>query len=67
MNLKKPCKINTGLKVYSSVIKGIASFGVQTTFVRSTIPGEYGYLSKACNLKCAHCYEEAGKKDEKIK
>ena len=62
--LKETMQDKYWVKGLSSVIKGIASFGVQTPFVPGAPFQVVWNLSKACNLKCAHCYEDAGKKDE---
>src|SRR5690606_18700658 len=50
------------IKGLSSVIKGIAIFGVQKPFVPGAPFQVVSNLSRACNMKCAHCYEDAGKK-----
>ena len=52
------------VKGLSSVIKGIANFGVQTPFVPGAPFQVVWNLSRACNMKCSHCYEDAGKRDE---
>ena len=62
--LKETMQDKYWVKGLSSVIKGIASFGVLTPFVPGAPFQVVWNLSKACNLKCAHCYEDAGKKDE---
>ena len=47
----------------SSVIKGIGTFGVQKPFVPGAPFQVVWNITNACNLKCAHCYEDAGKKN----
>jgi radical SAM protein with 4Fe4S-binding SPASM domain len=47
-----------------SVIKGIAIFGVKKPFTPGAPFQVVWNLSRACNMKCAHCYEDAGKKDK---
>ena len=46
----------------SSVIKGIGTFGVQKPFVPGAPFQVVWNITNACNLKCAHCYEDAGKR-----
>jgi hypothetical protein len=46
-----------------SVIEGIALFGVDEPFVPGAPFQVVWNLSRACNMKCIHCYENAGKKD----
>jgi len=52
------------VKGLSSVIKGIAMFGVHKPFVPGAPFQVVWNLSRACNMKCLHCYENAGKKDK---
>ncbi len=52
------------IKGLSSVIKGIGQFGVQKPFVPGAPFQIVWNITRACNLKCAHCYENAGKRDE---
>jgi radical SAM protein with 4Fe4S-binding SPASM domain len=47
-----------------SVIKGIAVFGVKKPFIPGAPFQVVWNLSRACNMRCAHCYEDAGRKDE---
>lgn len=47
----------------SSVIKGIGLFGVKKPFVPGAPFQVVWNITRSCNLKCAHCYENAGKKD----
>lgn len=51
------------IKGLSSVIKGIGMFGVKKPFVPGSPFQVVWNITRACNLKCAHCYENAGKKD----
>ncbi|OPY23655.1 MAG: pyrroloquinoline quinone biosynthesis protein PqqE [Methanobacterium sp. PtaU1.Bin097] len=51
-------------KGLSSVIKGIAIFGVKKPFTPGAPFQVVWNLSRACNMKCVHCYENAGRKDE---
>lgn len=46
----------------SSVIKGIGEFGVKKPFVPGAPFQVVWNITRACNLKCTHCYENAGKK-----
>ena len=46
----------------SSVIKGIGTFGVHKPFVPGAPFQVVWNITNACNLKCAHCYEDAGKR-----
>ncbi|MHA1238073.1 MAG: radical SAM protein [Candidatus Odinarchaeia archaeon] len=50
-------------KGLASVIKGIALFGVQTPFTPGAPFQVVWNVTRACNLKCKHCYENAGRKD----
>ncbi len=58
--------VNKGLsdsifrKSLSSVISGIADFGTRTPFVPGAPFQVVWNVTRACNLKCKHCYEEAG-------
>lgn len=47
----------------SSVIRGIGIFGVKKPFVPGAPFQVVWNITRSCNLKCAHCYEDAGKKD----
>ena len=53
------------IKGLSSVVKGIGQFGVNKPFVPGAPFQIVWNITKSCNLKCAHCYEDAGKKDSK--
>ena len=50
-------------KGLTSVLKGIAQFGVKKPFVPGAPFQIVWNITHACNLKCVHCYEKAGKKD----
>ncbi|MCE5215092.1 MAG: radical SAM protein [Methanobacterium sp.] len=50
------------VKGLSSVIKGIAIFGVRKPFVPGAPFQVVWNLTRACNMKCVHCYEDAGSK-----
>jgi radical SAM protein with 4Fe4S-binding SPASM domain len=47
-----------------NVLKGIAWFGVRRPFVPGAPFQVVWDITKACNLKCMHCYENAGKPGE---
>jgi radical SAM protein with 4Fe4S-binding SPASM domain len=47
----------------SSVIKGIGTFGVRKPFIPGAPFQVVWNITNACNLKCAHCYEDAGKRN----
>jgi len=46
-----------------NVIKGIAWFGVRRPYVPGAPFQVVWNITRACNLKCLHCYESAGAKD----
>lgn len=46
----------------SSVLEGIALFGVKKPFIPGSPFQIVWNITKACNMRCIHCYEEAGKK-----
>lgn len=54
------------VKGLNSVLKGIALFGVQKPFVPGAPFQVVWNITRRCNMKCEHCYENAGKagKDE---
>jgi radical SAM protein with 4Fe4S-binding SPASM domain len=52
------------IKGLTSVIKGIGEFGVKKPFVPGSPFQVVWNITKSCNMKCAHCYENAGKKAE---
>lgn len=45
-----------------SVIKGMGQFGIQKPFVPGAPFQIVWNITKACNFRCIHCYENAGKK-----
>lgn len=45
-----------------SVIKGMGNFGVHKPFVPGAPFQIVWNITKSCNFKCIHCYENAGKK-----
>ena len=47
----------------ASVIKGIALFGVTKPFTPGAPFQIVWNITRRCNLKCKHCYEDAGKND----
>ncbi len=51
------------IKGLASVLKGIAVFGVKKPFIPGAPFQIVWNITKACNMRCDHCYEEAGKKD----
>lgn len=51
------------VKGLNSVIKGIALFGVTKPFTPGAPFQVVWNLTRACNMRCMHCYENAGKKD----
>lgn len=61
-DLKETMRDPYWVKGLSSVIKGIAFFGVEKPFVPGAPFQVVWNLSRACNMKCAHCYEDAGTK-----
>jgi len=46
----------------ASVLKGIALFGVKRPFIPGAPFQIVWNITKACNMRCVHCYEDAGKK-----
>ncbi|MFX1486179.1 MAG: radical SAM protein [Promethearchaeota archaeon] len=48
----------------ASVIKGIAYFGVRRPFVPGAPFQVVWNVTRACNLRCKHCYENAGRADK---
>lgn len=61
--LKETMEDKYWVKGLSSVIKGIAMFGVQKPFVPGAPFQVVWNITKSCNMKCVHCYENAGNKD----
>lgn len=47
----------------TSVIKGIALFGVTRPYVPGAPFQVVWNITRACNLRCKHCYENAGMRD----
>jgi radical SAM protein with 4Fe4S-binding SPASM domain len=47
----------------SNIIKGLALFGVKRPFVPGAPFQVVWNVTRKCNLKCKHCYENAGKAD----
>jgi radical SAM protein with 4Fe4S-binding SPASM domain len=43
-----------------SVLKGIAIFGIKKPFIPGAPFQVVWNLSRACNMRCVHCYEDAG-------
>ena len=62
-DLREIMKDSYWVKGLRSVIQGIALFGVQKPFIPGAPFQVVWNLSRACNMKCAHCYENAGKRD----
>lgn len=50
-------------KGLASVIKGIALFGVRRPFVPGAPFQVVWNITRACNMRCLHCYENAGRRD----
>ncbi|MGQ9588153.1 MAG: radical SAM protein [Thermoplasmata archaeon] len=48
----------------SSVLKGIAWFGIKKPFVPGAPFQVVWNITRACNMKCQHCYEDAGRADD---
>jgi radical SAM protein with 4Fe4S-binding SPASM domain len=48
-----------------NVLKGIAWFGVRCPYVPGAPFQVVWNITRGCNLKCLHCYESAGVKDER--
>ncbi len=49
-----------------NVIKGIATFGVTKPFIPGAPFQIVWNVTKACNLRCKHCYEDAGKIEDQL-
>lgn len=47
----------------SSIVGGLARFGVTKPFTPGAPFQVVWNVTRACNLKCKHCYESAGRKD----
>ncbi|MFW9794047.1 MAG: radical SAM protein [Candidatus Thorarchaeota archaeon] len=48
----------------SSIVSGLAKFGVNRPFTPGAPFQVVWNVTRACNLKCKHCYESAGKKGQ---
>lgn len=62
--LKEAMDDDYWIKGLSSVLKGIALFGVQKPFVPGAPFQIVWNITKACNMRCIHCYECADKKEK---
>lgn len=64
--LKEAMNDDYWVRGLTSVLKGIALFGVKRPFVPGAPFQIVWNITKACNMNCIHCYENAGKmgKDE---
>ncbi|MCP8309745.1 MAG: radical SAM protein [archaeon] len=62
--IKEMFKIPYWRRGLASVIKGVAWFGVTRPFVPGAPFQVVWNVTRACNLKCKHCYENAGKPDK---
>lgn len=62
--LKEAMNDDYWIKGLGSVLKGIALFGVQKPFVPGAPFQIVWNITKACNMSCIHCYEDAGKKEK---
>jgi len=62
--LKEKFSDPSWLKALSLVLRGIADFGIQKPFVTGAPFLIVWDVTYACNLKCKHCYANAGKKLE---
>ncbi|MBC7081680.1 MAG: radical SAM protein [Thermoplasmatales archaeon] len=51
-------------KALASTVRGIAIFGVRRPFTAGAPFQVVWDVTKACNLKCKHCYSASGKKGE---
>ncbi|MFX1440125.1 MAG: radical SAM protein [Promethearchaeota archaeon] len=49
-------------KSLSSVISGLVKFGARTPFVPGSPFQVVWNITRACNLRCKHCYESAGER-----
>lgn len=59
--LKEEMDDDYWVKGLSSVLKGIALFGVNKPFVPGAPFQIVWNITKACNMRCVHCYENAGR------
>ena len=60
--LKEKFKDPSWIKALSLVLRGIADFGIQKPFITAAPFLAVWDVTYACNLKCKHCYANAGKK-----
>lgn len=63
-DLKNTMEDKYWVKGLISVLKGIAIFGVKKPFIPGAPFQVVWNLSRACNMKCVHCYEDAGSRDK---
>lgn len=62
LELKEAMEDDYWIRGLTSVLKGIALFGVRRPFVPGAPFQIVWNITKACNMRCIHCYENAGKK-----
>jgi radical SAM protein with 4Fe4S-binding SPASM domain len=62
--LKEAMENDYWIRGLTSVLKGIALFGVNKPFVPGAPFQIVWNITKACNMKCVHCYENAGRKSK---
>ena len=60
--LKEAMNNEYWIRGLTSVLKGIALFGVKRPFVPGAPFQIVWNITKACNMRCIHCYESAGKR-----
>ncbi len=60
--LKEAMEDDYWIRGLNSVLKGIALFGVRRPFVPGAPFQIVWNITKACNMRCVHCYEDAGKR-----
>ncbi len=60
--VQKGLKDNIFRRSMSSIIEGLTRFGVVKPFTPGAPFQVVWNVTRACNLKCKHCYENAGKK-----
>lgn len=51
-------------RAFSDVVSGLTEFGLTRPFVPGAPFQVVWNVTRTCNLKCQHCYENAGKKDK---
>ncbi|MHA3963201.1 MAG: radical SAM protein [Candidatus Thorarchaeota archaeon SMTZ1-45] len=61
--VQKSLNDNIFRRSMSSVISGLARFGVNKPFTPGAPFQVVWNVTKSCNLRCKHCYESAGQKD----